>query len=335
MLSQALDDHGLPTLTAYLIAHEASHLVSYAYLPNALYYPEWFAEGMAVHCGTEAVRSLGLIQEGLTDPLVSTYASRCQDLLSTSELPTPAAVLGAEIGGLDFHPRYSVNYRFYEFLRETNKRDLKKTVKAITGQEGGEAYAAGLGAAQRKIWREKTLEKLDAKWKAWVKEAEPEWIETYRSLESRGEVWVQRGFPGSNAVAFRRAPVESLPFTASGTVKTIAGDAHQMNFLLGRTEHGFLSVAFNFGYGVTVLELDGRKPDPWITRGTAECEGLRIGADIPFRIEASVEELVVFVAEEEVVRAALKGRSPLGAWGLGAQAATTGEWKSIVVESGP
>lgn len=331
---QALKELGLPTLTAYLLAHEAAHLATYAYQENALDFPEWLAEGMAVHVGVGAMTALGRMRPGESEPFHAKSAVRCQKLLVEQKLPQAAQVLAAEIGDLDFHDRYAVSHRFYAFLRAEHAKDLEKTVKSIRIQGGGEAYRAGLMAELGRQWKDKELEKLHKEWLASVQAAKPEWDETFRSLETRGEGYVQRGFTDTNAVAFRTEGPKTLPLTASGTVRVVPGDSHQMNFLLGRHAKGFLSVAFNFGHGVSVFRYEAGAKEEWKTMASAECPDLRIGADVPFRIEAEVGELAIFVADKEVLRAPLE-RSPLGPWGLGAQAKTVGEWKSIVVASTP
>jgi hypothetical protein len=206
--------------------------------------------------------------------------------------------------------------------------------EAMRRQGGGAGFRAGILAEFGKIWKEKELERLQAEWLASVKESEPEWNERLRSLETvgkSGERYVQRAFPERNAVAFRNETLAQVPFTAAGTVRALPGDAHQMNFLLGGTDEGFLSVAFTFPQGITVFRCDFGPTDTWTVLGQAAVAGLRIGADTPFRVDASADELVITVAGAEVLRAPLHGRSPLGRWGLGAQARSAGEWKDLVV----
>jgi len=328
--TRALIELGLPTLTLYVIAHEAAHLASYAYVPNSVDHPEWFSEGMAMHVGHEALRTLKRALPGDAEPLIGRNAVLRHELLKKDELPEAGLVLASEVGDLDFYARYAVNLGLYELLLESHAKDLDKTVKAIKKQGGGEGYRAGLLAELGKIWSDKDLAKLQTEWLAAVGAGLPEWDEVLRSLESRDNGFVQRA-SDRNAVAFRTQGIDVVPFTASGTVGTIAGDAHQMNFLLGRTEKGFLSVAFTFGQNVTVFRCDYGLKDTWTILGTAPCADLKIGTDVPFRIDASAEEIVVSIAGTEVVRAALKGRSPRGPWGLGAQARTVGTWKDVSV----
>jgi hypothetical protein len=336
---QALLELGLPALTLYLVAHEASHLVSYAHLPNSLDHLEWFAEGMATHVGLAALVSLGRMRPGLAEPLASKSLVHCKKLLADGKLPTAEQVLAAEIGDLDFYPRYGVSHRFYELLRAKHPKDLDKLAAVMRKQGGGEGFRAGVLGELGQIWKARELEKLQKEWLASVQEAEPEWDEHLRSLETRGmegESYVQRGFGDTNAVAFRNQAPAGLPFTARGSLRAVPGAAHQMNFLLGRSDKGFLSVAFTFGQGaITVLRCDFGPPDTWTVLGTTACAGLVIGAEVPFRVEASAAELAVFVEDAEILRAPLHGRSPLGQWGLGAQAGTTGEWKGIAVQAGP
>lgn len=332
--AQTLAELGLPILTQFLIAHEASHLVSFVHLPNSLDHLEWFAEGMGTHVGLAALASLGRMRPGLAEPLASRSLVLCKKLLAEGKLPEAGQVMAAEVGDLEFYARYAVSHRFYQLLRAKHGKDLARMAEAMRKQGGGEGFRAGILGEFGKLWKEKELARLQKEWLADVREAEPEWDELLRSLETRGEVgehYVQRGFPESNAVAFRNQAMTALPFAATGTVRVVPGDAHQMNFLLGRSEKGFLSVAFTFPEGVTVFRCDFGATDTWTILGRAEVAGLKIGAETPFRIEASAEELGVSVNGAEVLRAQLHGRSPLGPWGLGAQAKASGEWKGVRV----
>src|SRR5262245_61415039 len=102
---EALAELGLPTLSAYLIAHEAAHLVSYAFVPNSLDQPDWFAEGMAQHVAEEALLALHRARADGAEPLTCKSAVRGQALLAAKKLPDPAAILEAKLDGLEFYER--------------------------------------------------------------------------------------------------------------------------------------------------------------------------------------------------------------------------------------
>jgi hypothetical protein len=334
--AQTLLELGLPTLTLYHVAHEAAHLTSYAHLPNSLDHLEWFCEGMATEVSLGALVAIGRMRAGLAEPLAARELVLCKTLLGEGKLPEARAVMGAEIGDLEFYARYAVNHRFYALMRGRHGKDFDRMAKAMREQEGGASFRAGVLGEFGKLWKEKELEKLQTEWLADVRGGEPEWDQVFRSLETRGtkgEHYVQRAFPDTNAIAFRSQAMGALPFVATGTVRAVPGDAHQMNFLLGRSDKGFLSVAFSFPSGVTVFRCDYGETATWTVLGQAAVEGLRIGAWTPFRIEATAEELRVSVNGAEALRAKLHGRSPLGQWGLGAQAKAAGEWKDLVVEA--
>lgn len=91
---------------------------------------------------------------------------------------------------------------------------------------------------------------------------------------------------------------------------------------------------FSVGEGVTVLRCDYSQPEKWTRLAFGASQDMPAGVDIRFGIAVDKEELTVSVAGKEVARAALGGRSPIGPWGLGAQAGSTGEWKDITVKAG-
>ena len=103
--------------------------------------------------------------------------------------------------------------------------------------------------------------------------------------------------------------------------------------MLGHSRDSFLEVAFTAGVGVTLWRYDcgaGR----WSLKGSAPVLELVTERATDFRIEASADELEVWLADKSVLRVPLAGDSPLGPWGLGAQANACGCWSGIEVASG-
>src|SRR5262245_13626458 len=331
---EGLRAYAMRTLPRYLVAPEATHPDAYAFLPNALDHPDWFAEGAATYAGFQALEKLGQTRKQIEEPLSATSLQLCREMVAKGTLPTANGILSSEVGTLEFQQRYAVDHEFYAFLRAQAPKDLARAVDAIASTGGGEGYRKALAAALDKIWSEKELEKLSDRFEAFLQQEKPRWKQEFRSLETRGEGYIQRAFPEKNAVAFRvDSSIDKLPASVSGTLHIWPGSSMQMNFLLGRSEGGFLSVALTAGQGVTVFRYDHGQPEPWTNLAFGESKDLLPGVDVPFRIELGKNELVVYVAEKEIARAALGGRSPIGPWGLGAQAGATGEWKDIQVKA--
>lgn len=330
---EVLRAYGLPTLTRYLVGHEATHLVAYAFLPNSLDHPDWFAEGVANHVGLQALEKLGRTRKQIEEPLAAKSLQDCREMLAKGTLPTTSAILSGALGALELHPRYRVNYEFYVFLAAQEPKGLARVVQAISSTGGGPGYQERVLEAVQKIWSEKDLKKLDERFEDFLQSRKPCWDELYRSLETRGEGYVQRAFADKNAIAYRMdSPIERLPAQVTGTLRIWPGPSLQMNFLLGRTDTGFLSVAFTAGQGVTVFRYDNTQSDPWNRLAFGESKDLPTGADVPFGIEIEKNELAVYVSGKELVRTTLGGGSPLGTWGIGAQAGATGEWKGLLVK---
>ena len=96
-----------------------------------------------------------------------------------------------------------------------------------------------------------------------------------------------------------------------------------MNFLFGRTDDGFYTVAFVADQGFTVFDLRS-KTNEWIQIGRGNAPALRLGVSSEFEIEARVNKLVVRLDD---LHWDIDLPRPLPRevfWGLGAQAGREG-----------
>ncbi len=330
---EALRELGLPLLTARLIAHEASHVARFALVPNFADHPGWFTDGLSSSIDAAAMVALGCALAADEEPFTAKAALRCQALAAKNRIPRAGAVLADLTDDLEFYDRYSVRTLFYGFLRAKHPAELERAVAEVRRTGGGPGYGERLQKELDGIWNPSSLEKLDREFLRHVEGRKPRWDEVFRSLETHGEDFVQRAFEEVNAIAWRTEPVAKLPFTCEGWLRILPGRATQMNFLLGRSDAGFLSVAFTAGYGVDAFRYESASEE-WHRLGTVGVPELRVGTGAAFRIVARADALTVSWDGKEVLQAPLDGVSPLGPWGLGAQNGSCGEWKKIRVVSG-
>lgn len=323
---EALAEVGLPAQTLRLLAHEAAHLVRYSHMRNYRSHPGWLSDGAASWVDEKVSFDLGLATKLEEDPNFSTGLLRVKKLLEKDQLPTAEQIFLDQTDELEFHERYDVRWLFFRFMLEgKNGKSFRKLIDKARQLGGGEDFTDRLFKECLRIFNKSKLTKIDREFRKYVATLEPGWEEIYRALHFSGERWVQAAFD-SNAIAWRREPAGKKKYSVAGELTILTSPGQQMNLLLGRSDQGFLSVAFTGGGGVNLFEYLSRTNE-WQQRGVVNCKDVRLNE--PFRFAAIVEGNSVRIQVNDVVVIAGEMQTiPLdGPWGLGAQADSAGTWK--------
>ncbi len=324
---EALDALGVPAQTLRLLAHEAAHLVRYTSMPNCRSHPGWLADGAASWIDEKVSIDLGLIDRLEDDPNFSSNLLRVQQLLEKGKLPEAEEILLDQTDQLEFFERYDARWLFFRFMLEgKNGKKFKKVLTEARKLGGGADFTAKLFKKCLRSFNKQKLASIDRSLRKQVGALEPGWDEVYRSLWFSDGTWRQAAFGSKNAIAWRRTPAGSKKYSVAGELTILPGRARQMNLLLGRSDQGFLSVAFTAGDGITLFEYLS-KTNEWQRRGYVECA--EVGSAEPFRFSATVEKNTVRIQVNGVVVVSGEMQTiPLdGPWGLGAQASSAGIWK--------
>lgn len=327
---ETLEALGVPAQTLRLLAHEAAHLVRYAHMPNCRSHPGWLSDGTASWIDEKVLIDLGLIGELEQDPSFSSNLLRVQQLLEKGKLPEAEEILLDQTDELEFLERYDVRWLFFRFMLEgkngKNGKKFKKVLAEARKLGGGADFTAKLFKKCLRSFNKQKLESIDKDLRKYVGALEPGWDEVYRSLWFSDGTWRQAAFDSKNAIAWRRTPAGSKKYSVAGELTILPGRAQQMNLLLGRSDQGFLSIAFTAGSGITLFEYLSETND-WQRRGYVECAD--VGSAEPFRFSATVEKNTVRLQVNDVVVVSGEMQTiPLdGPWGLGAQASSAGIWK--------
>lgn len=322
---------GINFQTLRLLVHEASHLARFHVLPNYRSHPGWFADGNASWIETEVLRSMDLFSTPEQDPSFASDVVRVQRLIADEELPPMAKILGDELDELDFYEVYAVRWLLFRYLMQDERRPaLHKTVADMRRYGGGRGFVERVAKSLAKHLRDRGAVKLDAGFRAWVTTLEPQWDEVYPSLETHGAEWTHTAFDSVNGISWSTARAGEGSWELSGSVEILDDGRKQMNVLLGRSETGFVSIAFTQG-AVTVLDYTSAE-NSWkrLALGSA---ALPLGRPIRFSVAWSAEDgLRVAVAGKAAAECQVE-RSLAGPWGLGAQAGSSGNWRDVALTS--
>jgi len=334
---EALRALGLPGLTVQMLAWEATHVARFELCPNFRDHPMWLVDGLASWVAAKVTRDVAP-DGGAGMPLVDQEQWLVQQQLAEHRLPPCASILGDAIDDLNMHDRYATRALLFAFLREgLYAQRSDRAIRAAVGTGGGTGYQQKVLAASKSALGDK----LERDFARHVEALHPQWNELFRSLLPRGAEWQQVAFPDRNAIAWNLTPIQGGAFAARGRLRILPADARQLNFLFGRTEAGFYSVAFVADQGITLLRYD-RKNDSWQRLGDGNAPALRLGYDIAFEVTGRGCKVTVTLDAlhwdfdlPEALPQAVK-------WGVGAQAGaegvatgSAGIWSDVAVTAPP
>lgn len=320
---------GLPALTRRLIAHEATHLVRCAIMPNYRSHPSWLADGAATWVEQQVMTDGRWSPGAEDDPHMSTMILQTVALLEKSDLPSVADILRDRIDDVHWQTRYAIRWLLFRFLiSSVDPATFHSIMSEARRLGGGSQYSQRLNAFIEKALGPAEMKTIDGRFKAYLRGLTPHWEEVYRSLDTAGGRWTQIAFTDMNAIAWRTEPVEKEAYTLEGRLKIFPGRNRQLNLLLGRNPKGFVSVAFTAGADVTIFHYHA-KENRWERLGSAKSNVLKLDRWIRFRAEVGGDQLRVTLGTRRTLTVSLNGRSMRGPWGLGAQSGSAGMWRKV------
>ncbi len=327
---QALEELILPGPTARRVAHEAVRIYCYANLANHAALPVWLIEGAAstIAQDTLSARRMGL-KDLCQDPFTATQIGVVIGLSKAGKLPTVGSVLGGRVNELSPSEQDAVHAVLFRYLWDgKHKSGFKRILKK-----------AGTLQASPDLTRKLTryagttlkVERVDTDFKAWLTDMSPTWIEVIPTLFSYKGDWVAAAYKNLNSVAWQRQAIGRKSWSLQGSFTIYDGPEKQLNLLLGRGPTGFLSIALDADFGATAFRFDSLT-SKWSEIVSRELEGIKVAQSHAFVLSINGPNLVLSIDGEEVLSTAVEGVDLSGAWGLGAQAGSTGVWQKIVVK---
>jgi len=309
---------GLPAQTVAMLAWEAAHVARFELCRNFEQHPDWLCDGLASWTSQQVLaKHTNASAEAL--PFWATDMVCVQRLAADQKLPPIAAIVADQLGDLEFSERYAVRSQWYAFLAGAPRAaKLSKLLRTVRATGGGPRFVATILEQATAAFGDQ-----DKSFAKHVASLAPQWNEVYRSLTTSGAEWTQIAFPDANAIAWRTEPLKSKGFTAKGELRILPGGRQQMNFLFGRTDDGFHSIAFVADGGFTVFDYRAAT-NKWVAIGAGNAPALRLCVRTPFSVAVVRDKLTVELADQSW-KFELPRELPASIeWGLGAQAGPPG-----------
>lgn len=318
---------GLPYLTRSLLLHEATHLLRYHALSNYRSHPHWLADGAAMWLKHRVLTTSGAGCGEDAEPLSATAVVRIRRLLDAGSLPSVSRILADDIDDLPFYARYATRWLFFRYLQENHAQQIARVLRQARRLAEGPAFNRQLTALLCEELGKERFAALDEAFRHYLRSLEPQWEEVLRSLSGNRKKRVSTAFPQSNAVAWRTKPAGRLPYVLEGTVEILPNTERQLNVLLDRSGAGFLCVALNADFGVTLFDYESAN-SKWHRRAARRHP---LAPNRPFRVRVEVKQGRVDVAidGQKLLGADFPERRLDGPWGLGALAGSAGIWREF------
>jgi len=323
-----LDIVGLPKQSARLLAHEMSHLVRYARMPNSFRdHPRWLIDGAASYIDERAIIATGYMKDPMFDPNFATYVLRSMDLLDQDKLPTAEQLLDNVDLGVGFYQGYAVRWTFFDMLTSKYEARFSAFMKDLPRVGGGRGYASRAKDSLLKFLGT-DVETLNKEFVAHLESLRPGWVESTRSLETSGPEWDQIAFPGSTATSWRQAPLPGS-FVISLTATIHDAGRKQMNIRVGQPD-SFTQFSITAGFGLNVFEYADKQ---WNTKLAKKIDGLKVGKQIDLSISHDDEKGKMEVTlDGETIFTGDIVKAPKRIMALGAQKGSAVTWSNLKVK---
>jgi hypothetical protein len=280
-----LEDVGLPTLTAQLLAHETAHIIRYDHLDHSFRnHPTWFYHGMASWIDRKVVTELGLASDQLNDPKTGASIRNAKKLLADGKYPSVQAILDDEVEGLKFQENYDVYWIFVSSLFENHPKKMREFVRDSRRLGGGQGFAKRMADLLLETLEVDT-DQLDQEVRDYLNSLCPVWVDEYRSLETAGDEWIQIGFPNTHAVTWHQTN-QNEPFTVSTAATIHRGTKQQLNFRIG-SKLDFVQISFTAGFGLNIFRFEDRN---WTNLAGQRVEGIELGQSNLYSISVNQNE---------------------------------------------
>jgi hypothetical protein len=323
---------GLPFQTLRLLAHEASHLYSYRVLDGRRP-PAWIREGSATWIEHQTAIASGWIAPGYQDPWASTYVLRVRRLIDSGLMP-PLLDLFAERfeKEIEGSTLYACRFLAFAYLKERRPAGLERIMGEAASLDDGPRYSRRvIEATERILGEEGGLQTLDSGFREFVREIDAPWDQRSPSLNPTESRWVQIAFPNREARAWRTAPLPPAGFRLAGAVEILTEAPSRATVFLGRTQGGWIEIAFDRGGELAIVEVDADESGARRATSLARVRVERLAGASPVEFEATIEanRARVRVGGSPVAEVSPRRGVLNGFWGVGVSPGTTAVWSGM------
>lgn len=328
-MSEALRaEIGLTFLMQSQIAHEVGHQVSYHAIPAYVELPLWLSEGLACWVELETMRRAKLLTAIEHAPFYSRRLVLVREMLRDKTWPGAQRIFQDDYGTLDTARRYAIWSIFGSWLFDDVLKDRRRALFAQTRKLAATSpdVKSKLTAVFTKALGSR-MDDLDAEFAAYVAAHEPQWDETLRAVERRGDDWFSVSFATADATSIAVAPVGSREYTVRGSIEFLPTEIGDLRLHVARSNSHELEVHFVRDQGVILHWHDfggGGAPGPM---GTLEGNG-----PFAFEIRVTSDRATAWIDGKEVSSLEIETPADGGRVGLGAAASSAGIWREFRVD---
>lgn len=323
-----LKEVGLPKQSARLLAHEMSHLVRYARMPNTFRdHPDWLVDGMASLVDEKVLTATDCIDGPMHDPNFGSYVGHGKQLLDANKLPSAKQLLDDESLEIGFHQEYAVRWLFVDMLFTNYEEQFSSFLEGLRGLRGENTYAKRTKELLLKHLAT-DVKTLEQNFRDHVKQLKPNWIENGRLLETHGKVWDQLAFPDSTATSWNQSALGDS-FVISTNVLIHEAGRNQLNMRIGQP-NSFTQFSITAGYGLNVFDVENGK---WETRVAKKLDGIKTGESFKLELffDEKKKESIVKLDGKSVFTGPMERRSK-DQFALGAQQGSAISWGELKIQ---
>jgi len=303
-----LAEVGLPVLTCYQIAHEATHIWLAARVRKYLDAEDWVREGLATWIAGKVVIAGGWVTELSGDPFAATRMRRVQRLyLGRKRIYTPNDRTWYDaLGSPD---RYALAWCWTRFLIE----DAKLNPTDLWSHDLQAKIESSASASQ---FRDACLaQRFD-------------WYETGRTLQWRDGVGYQCAFADSAATAWRVGQRWPTGKSFSGNFTILPNSGDEARIVFARAADGHLFISLQAQRDVQLAwQRNAYEPETVLARSG----DVRIqqGNPYEFQIWYRGGEISVKLDDRHLFKTTIDTKQPGDGWGLGAGAGSVIRWSNL------
>jgi len=306
---------GLPLLTKRQIAHEVAHLWCDRRWPRDYRAaPRWLREGLATWASEAAMRKLGAVEAAEDDPFLASrmvMAQRVGDRLGAIAPPSRA---NDPFAADDRRTSYALDWAWCRWRLDAARPGTNASLRNVSMDELIAFLCRDAAVSM-------------GQFATYVRSFRPAWDQVARSLERRGDAWLQFAFPGVDAIAWRRRGPAHSVYRIGGALRFLSEDDPGAKLLFARDADGYLAVVFERGRGLAIRRFNERLGE-WAELARSDEP---IGSRCDFEAHISRDRVRLVVAGRTRCEARVSDLRISGPWGVSVEAGGAVEWRRLGV----
>ncbi|MCA9254859.1 MAG: hypothetical protein KDA33_04445, partial [Phycisphaerales bacterium] len=306
---------GLPLLTKRQIAHEVAHLWCDRRWPKDYRAaPRWLREGLATWASEAAMRKLGVVDAAENDPFLASRMVMAQRVCDELGAVAPPSRAHDPFAAVDRRTSYALDWAWCRW-----RLDVVRS--------GGHASLRNVSMDDLIAFLCRDAAVSMGQFVTYVRSFRPAWDQLARSLECRGDTWIQFAFPGADAIAWRRRGPAHAAYRIEGALGFHSEGDKRAKLLFARDAAGCLAVVFERGKGLAIHRFNERS-GAWVELARSDEP---IGSRCDFEAHITRDRVRLVAAGRTRCEARVSDLRISGPWGVSVEAGGAVEWRRLRV----